>query len=109
LLERLLLGQGDIAAEFATAEKAQTFKNEIELEWELLKPALTLQFEQVVMMSAHYSYRNLSNLELQQYIDFLAEPRGQLYWKASLAIIDIYLKQFFLELVDLLRALKKTG
>ena len=102
LMERLVLMPGDLAVHLANTEKASSFKQELDQEWGNMRPALMLQFEQLVSMSAHYSYRELSNDELSQYIAFLSKPQGQAYWQTSLELVDKYLNQFVDEFVKLL-------
>ena len=74
----------------------------IDAEWEKMEPMLNEQFKQYMVMGAHYSYRNLSDEDLSQYIAFLNTESGQVYWKTGIDIINLYLQQFITELVTIL-------
>ncbi|TNC79815.1 MAG: hypothetical protein C9356_17295 [Oleiphilus sp.] len=102
LLERLYLMVSEIAEKTADAERALPFGEMLGKEWRELKPALRMQFEQLVMLSAHFSYRALSDDEIRQYVDFLSEPRGRVYWESSMHVVDRYLNLFLMDYTVLL-------
>lgn len=102
LLERLYLMVSDVAKETAGIERALPFGEMLGKEWQELKPALRMQFEQLVVLSAHFSYRNITDDELRQYIRFLSEPRGRVYWESSMRVVDLYLNRFLIEYTALL-------
>lgn len=86
-----------------TPEASAGLKKDLQTEWQQLEPMVTQQFSQLMVMSSHYTYRNLSDAELKSYIDFLNTESGQAYWKAGLKIVDLYLQAFAKELVAILK------
>ncbi len=78
-------------------------KDALDAEWNRLEPVLTEQFKQFMTMGSHYSYRNLSDGDLKDYIAFLNTNSGQVYWMTGVEIINIYLKAFSSELVTILK------
>ena len=105
MLERVFMTSGDVAEVLTSTEQAQAFRAEITDEWRRSLPVIKVQFEQLILVNTQYIYRALSNDELERYVRFLSEPEGQMYWKTSMAIVDIYLKQFVAELVSSLKSL----
>jgi hypothetical protein len=73
---------------------------EMEEQWQSMLPTLRTQFSQFMLMSAHYSYRNIADDDLNDYITFLNSDNGQAYWRTGVDIIDLYLQGFVSELVE---------
>lgn len=86
-----------------TPEASAGLKKDLQAEWQQLEPMLTQQFSQFMVMGSHYTYRNLSDVELKSYIEFLNTESGQAYWKAGLKIVDLYLQAFAKELVAIIK------
>ena len=79
-------------------EALKTLRPEIKKEWRQMKPALKSQLAQYMVMSSHYGYRNISDSDLKQYMAFLVTESGKTYWHAGIEVIDLYIKQFVIEL-----------
>tara|TARA_R110001592_G_scaffold177076_2_gene417318 strand:- start:129499 stop:130260 length:762 start_codon:yes stop_codon:yes gene_type:complete len=88
-------------------DMAATLKAGLDEEWYKLEPKISAQFNQYMVVGAHYSYRNLSDAEVEGYMDFLNTPSGQAYWKTGIAIINLYMQEFIKELVSNIKASKK--
>lgn len=88
-------------------EASAGLKEILDSEWSKMEPMLTEQFSQFMIMGAHYSYRNLSDEDLNSYIVFLNTDSGQAYWKAGIEIVNLYLQQFIKEMVKILEQGKK--
>ena len=85
-------------AETINSQALETLRPEIESEWRQMKPALRNQLAQYMVMSSHYGYRNISSKDLKEYMAFLATDSGKAYWHAGIEVIDLYIKQFVIEL-----------
>jgi len=88
------------------AASAPALKETMDKEWARMKPALSEQFSQFMVMGAHYSYRNVSDEDLTAYIKFLKSPNGQSYWRAGVDIIDLYMTNFVSKLAKRLTPIK---
>ena len=75
-------------------ELAKELTVDMDTAWSKMKPVLSEQFAQFMVMGAQYSYRNISDKEIKAYIQFLNTPSGKAYWQTGLDIIDLYLKRF---------------
>lgn len=86
-----------------TPEASAELKKSLDAEWQQLEPVITEQFSQFMLMGSYYSYRNLTDEQLKDYIAFLNTESGQAYWKTGLKIVDIYLQAFAKELVAIIK------
>lgn len=89
-------------------EASDGLKEILDSEWQKMEPMLAEQFNQFMVMGAHYSYRNLSDEDLKSYIDFLNTDSGQAYWKAGIEIVNLYLQGFIKEMVTILEEEKSV-
>jgi len=88
--------------------KAGALQAELDQEWAKMEPVLTEQFSQFMVMGSFYSYRNATDQDLRDYIKFLKTPSGQAYWRTGLEIIDLYLKDFVVELAQGMSKMKSA-
>lgn len=102
LMERLYLMIAQVLDQTHPNGGSENALNELQLGWSTMKPAIQLQFEQLVKLSAHYSYRDLSVSELQQYISFLKTNEGEFYWQTSVEVVNLYVTRVIKSYVSLL-------
>jgi len=79
---------------------AKGLKIEMDKAWSKMKPVLSEQFSEFMLMGVQYSYRHISDEDLKTYIQFLNTPSGKAYWHTGLDIIDLYLKRFVVVFVE---------
>lgn len=89
-------------------EASVSLKEVLDSEWNKMEPMLNEQFNQFMIMGAHYSYRNLSDEDLNRYIEFLNTNSGKAYWSTGIQIVKLYLQQFIKEMVTILEQEKQN-
>lgn len=92
------------ALEIHNPEAAKIARDELEQQWAMMAPMLAGQLANYATLSSYYTYKDLSDDELRQYIDFLSSDDGQIYWKASIEITTLYIDQLMRELVRVLES-----
>ena len=92
------------ALEIHNPEAAKIARDELEQQWAMMEPMLAGQLANYATLSSYYTYKDLSDDELRQYIDFLSSDDGQIYWKASIEITTLYIDQLMRELVRVLES-----
>jgi hypothetical protein len=50
----------------------------------------------------HYTYRDISDRDLSDYMVFLETKNGQAYWEASVEIFNLYLGEFVKSFINLI-------
>ena len=72
-------------------EVSESMESELEAEWQKVEPMLRGQMSQYIVLASHYVYKNLTNKQMNQYMDFLNSKDGQIYWEASMGIFQVYI------------------
>jgi hypothetical protein len=87
------------AVQVINPAQSVVLRSQMEKEWAAMSPILSEQFSKFMLLSANYSYRNLSDEDISAYINFLKSEPGQVYWRVGLDIVDLYIQGFVSELV----------
>jgi len=83
-------------------EAAGFMETEFDKEWQNIETVLKAQLSQYMVLSMHYTYRDISDQDLSEYMVFLQSKNGQVYWGASIEIFNLYLGEFIKNFTNLI-------
>lgn len=93
----------------AVPEDLRVTEDAIKKQLETTRPMMKQLLWQQALLSSHYSYRNFSNAEIEQYITFLQSPAGQELTDLSIGGIADVFKDVFAGAARKLASIKAKG
>jgi len=96
------------AVNYALPDVQKVSKEQIKSKISDLKPMLEQSMGQQITLSTFYTYRNISNADLEKYIAFLSSDSGQRFQDIGIEAISYTLNQFFAGLAQELKASFKS-
>ena len=92
MLKTMMFVTADFMSEYKP-EAGEVLQSSLETEWQKMEPMVRAQMGQYMQIASYYSYKDITDADLEQYITFLGSDAGKVYSEASLDIYQAYVNE----------------